>query len=275
MKIIKPQTLSLLTRPFEFRRDYWLGCAVVAFLPIGETHTLLPEADLWPFLTEELPSDQPLDAAIPKTRTEFVAIAHAFAPGGVAAPMVPTGIQLGASIKQLVVFGDREFDRSRGRITEPVPFTRMKIDWTRAYGGDGFADNPLGTTPPSCGICPTNTVDGLGRRIAPSSLVSVITPIERNSSGTQAAKASGGVAAASDARSVPHIFRQLNTWFEFSPWRRATSATDVPGRKASSTISRFSSRDHERREPVTRSLVAVPLGLSSNALKLHIPSSAS
>jgi uncharacterized protein YjbI with pentapeptide repeats len=159
MKIIKPQTLSLLTRPFEFRRDYWLGCAVVAFLPIGETHTLLPEADLWPFLTEELPSDQPLDAAIPKTRTEFVAIAHAFAPGGVAAPMVPTGIQLGASIKQLVVFGDREFDRSRGRITEPVPFTRMKIDWTRAYGGDGFADNPLGR-----GAVP---VDGSDGRIFP------------------------------------------------------------------------------------------------------------
>ncbi len=159
MKIIKPQTLSLLTRPFEFRRDYWLGCAVVAFLPIGETHTLLPEADLWPFLTEELPSDQPLDAAIPKTRTEFVAIAHAFAPGGVAAPMVPTGIQLGASIKQLDVFGDREFDRSRGRITEPVPFTRMKIDWTRAYGGDGFADNPLGR-----GAVP---VDGSDGRIFP------------------------------------------------------------------------------------------------------------
>jgi uncharacterized protein YjbI with pentapeptide repeats len=159
MKIIKPQTLGLLTRPVEFRRDYWLGCAVVAFLPVGEAHTLLPEVALWPFLAEELPPDQPLDAVIPKVQAEFLAIAHAFAPDGVAAPVVSTTIQLGASIKELDVFGDRHYDRSRGRITEPVPFTRMKIDWTRAYGGDGFADNPLGK-----GTVP---VDGSDGRIFP------------------------------------------------------------------------------------------------------------
>ncbi len=144
MKIIKPQALGLLTRPFEFRREFWLGCAAIAFLPIGETPSLLPETALWPFLAEELPPDQPLDAVIPKVQAEFLAIAHAFAPDGVAAPMIPTGIQLGRSIKQLDVFGDREFDRSRGRITDPVPITQMKLDWSRAYGGKGFADNPLG-----------------------------------------------------------------------------------------------------------------------------------
>ena len=169
MKIIKPQTLSLLTRPFEFQHDYWLGCAVVAFLPIGETHTLLPETAMWPFLAEELPPDQPLDAVIPKVRAEFLAIAHAFAPDGVAAPMVPTGIQLGASIKRLDVFGDREFDRNRGQITEPVPFTQMKMDWSRAYGGEGFADNPLGkgtapTDPSDDRIFPVENVIDRGRR---------------------------------------------------------------------------------------------------------------
>src|SRR5271166_3858718 len=46
----------------------------------------------------------------------------------------------------------------------------------------------------------------------------------------------------------------------------------MPRRKASSTIRRFSSRDHERREAFTLSLVAGPVGFSSNALKLHIPS---
>jgi hypothetical protein len=70
--------------------------------------------------------------------------------------------------------------------------------------------------------CRDIAYDGSGRKIAPSSLVSVITPIDRNPSGAQAAHASGctgGVAedAASTAGCVPHNFRQLNTWFEFSP----------------------------------------------------------
>jgi hypothetical protein len=53
------------------------------------------------------------------------------------------------------------------------------------------------------------------------------------------------------------IRRQANTRFAFSPWRRATSATDAPGRIASSTIRRFSSGDHLRRDR----LPMVPLNL--------------
>jgi hypothetical protein len=82
MKIIKPQTLSLLTRPFEFRREFWLGVSVIAFLPIGDAPVLLPETAMWPFLAEELPPDLPLDAAIPKARAEFLAVAHCHAPDG-------------------------------------------------------------------------------------------------------------------------------------------------------------------------------------------------
>ena len=133
-------------------------------------------------------------------------------------------------------------------------------------------------TPRFRGACPISKVDRLGCRTVPSSRGSVITPIERNPSGAQAGAASGcagdAVEDASVVGGVIHNFRQLNTWFEFSPWRRATSATDVPGRKASSTIRRFSSSSHERREAFTLSLVAVALGLSGNALNLHILSCA-
>ena len=82
MKIIKPRIISLLTRPFEFRREFWLGLATLAFVPVGDTEILLPETAMWPFLAEELPPDQPLDAAIPKARAEFLAIAHAHAQNG-------------------------------------------------------------------------------------------------------------------------------------------------------------------------------------------------
>lgn len=155
MKIIKPQTLSLLTRPFEFRREYWLGVAVIAFLPVGETAVLLEETALWPFLAEELPPDQPLDAVIPKLQPEYLAVAHCYAPSGEALPLVRTGIQLGPLIKLLDVYGDRAFDQNAKRITESVPFKHMAMDWTRAYGGAGFADNPLGR-----GIAPAAGTDG-------------------------------------------------------------------------------------------------------------------
>jgi uncharacterized protein YjbI with pentapeptide repeats len=153
MKIIKPQAMSLLTRPFEFRREFWLGVATLAFVPIGETEILLPETAMWPFLAEELPPDQPLDAAIPKAEAEFLAIGHAYAPDGAPAPLVSVGIQLGNLVKRLCVSGDRQISRSQ--VTEPVPFTTMPIDWAHAFGGAGFAANPLGK-----GSVPIDGTDG-------------------------------------------------------------------------------------------------------------------
>jgi uncharacterized protein YjbI with pentapeptide repeats len=144
VRVIKPETLSLLTRPFEFRREFWLGVAVLAFVPIGDTPVLLPEAAMWRFLSEELPTDLPLDAAIPKVCAEFLAVAHCHAPDGVAAPLVRTGIQLGPLIKLLDVHGDRMLDQRTRGISKAVPFEHMPIDWSNAYGGPGFADNPLG-----------------------------------------------------------------------------------------------------------------------------------
>ncbi len=144
MKVIKPQAMGLLTRPFEFRREFHLGIAALAFLPIGDTPALLPETALWAFLAEELPSGQPLDVVIPKAQPEFLAVAHAFAPGGVPAAQLRTGIQLGPVIKMLDVFPDRRRDRSGALAQAPAPFTTMKLDWTHTYGGAEVPDNPLG-----------------------------------------------------------------------------------------------------------------------------------
>jgi uncharacterized protein YjbI with pentapeptide repeats len=144
MKTIKPQVLSLLTRPFEYTREFWLGCAVIAAFPTSDPPVLMKEAALWPFLSEELPPDQSLDAAIPKATPEFLAVAHCHAPNGTPAPLLRTGIQLGQTIKMLDVHGDRVIDREANKVTTGEPFTRMPLDWARAFGGPDFPDNPLG-----------------------------------------------------------------------------------------------------------------------------------
>ena len=153
MKIIKPQTVSLLTRPFEFQHEFWLGLATLAFMPTGETPSLLPESAMWPFLAEELPPDLPLDAAIPKVRAELLAIAHAHAPGGMPIPLFDVSIRLGPLTKTLSVCGDRRVSGSR--VSEPIPFTTLPIDWAHAFGGVGFAANPLGK-----GALPIDGTDG-------------------------------------------------------------------------------------------------------------------
>ena len=82
-----------------------------------------------------------------------LAVAHGCAPGGAPAPLVSVGIQLGPLIKTFNVFGDRRISRSR--VSEPVPFTSMPIDWAHTFGGMGFAANPLGK-----GAVPIDGTDG-------------------------------------------------------------------------------------------------------------------
>ncbi len=159
MKIIKPQALSLLTRPFEFRREFWLGVSVIGFIPIGDTPALLPETAMWPFLAEELPPDVALEAGIPKVQPEFVAVAHAFAPGGAPVRQLRVGVQFGSVIKTLNVFGDRLLRGTRA--SEPEPFTTMPIDWAHAYGGKDVAENPAGK-----GAVPVATPEGPALPIA-------------------------------------------------------------------------------------------------------------
>ncbi len=115
---------------------------------------MLPETAMWPFLAEELPADQPVDAVIPKARAEFVAIAHACAPGQRPTSRVNVGIQLGPITKTLDVIGDRTILHSR--VGDAEPFVTMPVGWERAFGGPGFAGNPVGK-----GANPVANTDGL------------------------------------------------------------------------------------------------------------------
>ena len=67
---------------------------------------------------------------------------------------------------------------------------------------------------------------------------------------------------------APAALFQVNTRLAFRPCRRATSATEAPGRTASSTIRRFSSGDHERRGPLLRPPLVLGPVLSKDALTL-------
>lgn len=73
-----------------------------------------------------------------KVATDVVVIGSAYAPRGVPAAQVRVGVQVGTTLKTLIVTGDRYCSYRKGALplfTDPVPFTTMEIRYDRAYGG--------------------------------------------------------------------------------------------------------------------------------------------
>jgi hypothetical protein len=91
----------------------------------------------------------PSDVSLYKVRADVVAFANARAPSG-AAQTVDVRFAFGDAKngfdRKLVVFGDRRWSGAgtAPKPTPPEPFVVMPIAWEHAFGGPGFADNPVG-----------------------------------------------------------------------------------------------------------------------------------
>jgi uncharacterized protein YjbI with pentapeptide repeats len=158
MKTFKPLALSVLTRPMEFGRRFFLSVAAVSFCPMGDHAALLGEVAMWKFLAKALPPETPLDMVLPKTAGEFLVSGSAFAPGGVPVQTITTSVRLGAVTKRLSAVGERHVED--GVPTQPRPFVEMPMGWDRSYGGKKYAQNPLGR-----GIDEA-PIEGVGFRVA-------------------------------------------------------------------------------------------------------------
>ncbi|HSN97638.1 MAG TPA: DUF2169 domain-containing protein, partial [Candidatus Nanopelagicales bacterium] len=142
MKIIKPQKLGLLTRVFEDDGQAYLVLTAMAFFPLGAPRKHLHEVALWKIAAEQLGRDAVLDACMSKQRGEVLVAGKAFAARGEPTTATSVRVQIGAVDKQLYVIGDRTWKATGA--SDPVPFLEMPITWERAFGGEGFARNPLG-----------------------------------------------------------------------------------------------------------------------------------
>lgn len=144
MKVIKPQRLGLLTRPFEVADGCRLSVGLLAFVGFDAPRALLSEVGLWKFAAQEL-GDTPLDPGMPKTHAEYLVHGRAFAPGGTPVRGVGVRATVGARVKTLHVLGDRYWNVGYGAApSEPTPFVEMPLSWDRAFGGAGFSPNPIG-----------------------------------------------------------------------------------------------------------------------------------
>lgn len=142
MKTIKPTRLGLLFKVFEHDGDAHLVVTLLLCFPFDSPQQLLTEQNLWRLAGAALGPDTMLDECMLKLRGELLVTGHCHTAGAVPRPAASVRVALGAIDKTLHVVGDRRWTTLG--MTDPEPFTEMPIAWRNAFGGEGFAANPLG-----------------------------------------------------------------------------------------------------------------------------------
>jgi uncharacterized protein YjbI with pentapeptide repeats len=142
MKLVKPQRLGFLSRVVEQRGEIQLAVAVLAYFPFSAPDALLPEMEMWKTTAAALGKEGILDEGAAKPRGELLVTGACYAPRGAPVAACKVRVSAGPLDKTLYVAGDREW--RRGAATDPEPFAEMKLTWDRAFGGVGFAQNPVG-----------------------------------------------------------------------------------------------------------------------------------
>ncbi|RDU94735.1 DUF2169 family type VI secretion system accessory protein [Trinickia dinghuensis] len=154
MKVIKPQSLGVLFKPYSFMGRHYLSVAAIGFFGLGtETERFLPESKQWAHVVASLPAGQPLDEAMSKQGAEALLLGSAYAPNRQACTSLTVQLQIDDSAGQpsiskcLCVCGEREWRakalRTR-RVSRPKPFLQMPLTYSRAFGGPRNPANPIG-----------------------------------------------------------------------------------------------------------------------------------
>ena len=103
------------------------GCLFAGDDPHGEC---LADSELAPF----------------KPQADVLLSGSCHAPGGRPVPALVAGFSIGPVQKRIAVFGDRTWRKGffAAGASDPTPFAVMPLTWSRAYGGAGWRDNPVG-----------------------------------------------------------------------------------------------------------------------------------
>ncbi|MFD4840215.1 DUF2169 domain-containing protein [Achromobacter sp. NPDC058515] len=144
MKVLKPNRLSCLARPYRHLNSNYLATTVYAMVDFSSGFHLETEQRLWGLFNEESVLNfgaEALDFGIPKRTPEIILNAYAFGKYAVNG-RTAVSVSVNNVRKDLWVSGDRYW--TDGKPGPALPFDTMPINWRNAYGGEGFEENPLG-----------------------------------------------------------------------------------------------------------------------------------
>ncbi len=147
MKVYKKNQHSLFVKPFGVQDKLYLALTVFIYFDLTAPDDPLTEQELWKTIPDLLKPTPILDVGMPKPRGEVLLTGSCFSPRGTERNASTVSFQVGSLRKELAVFGDRFWRKTRSGIdviTDPVPFSEMPLSWRQAFGGTDFPANPSG-----------------------------------------------------------------------------------------------------------------------------------
>lgn len=146
MKIHKPLNISFLYKVFEANKAFYFCGAMLCMFPFRRSNRLFTDPEIWKFAAKQLGKNAALDMVMPKPNGEVLVTGKCHA-GRDKVTARNVQLRLGAIDKTLTVFGDRRWMK-KGElvvgISDPEPFESMDITYQNAFGGQGYALNPVG-----------------------------------------------------------------------------------------------------------------------------------
>jgi len=146
MQIRKEFAHVLFSGCYRRQGAYRLALGIGYFFCFSEPDTLMTEADFWSLMHSAPGGGTPVDMGLSKGRAEILVRGECCAPAGDTATLLQATVRFGGWRKTLDVFGDRHWMHRMGMTlpSEPIPFSAIPLDYSRAFGGAGHPSNPLG-----------------------------------------------------------------------------------------------------------------------------------
>ncbi|CCG20017.1 conserved hypothetical protein [Taylorella asinigenitalis 14/45] len=144
MKIIKPQRLGLLVRPYRYDKRNYLCFTGLIYDDFSDGHKLKTEQDLWVDFNREAITDfgvELLDFSMPKKQPEILVIGYGY---GKYAEEGRTAVSIEGSNLKKILWVNGERDWINGKPSKSKNFDKIAISLKNAFGGEGFELNPLG-----------------------------------------------------------------------------------------------------------------------------------
>lgn len=107
----------------------------------------LPAEPLWTVINRSLAEDI-FDEGWPKPKGEFLVAGYGYPPKNHTEQPVSVRVSVGQVQKQLALFGQR-YATALGGLSDPAPIQPTLLSLKNAFGGPGYAANPLGLGHPS------------------------------------------------------------------------------------------------------------------------------
>lgn len=152
MRTFKPFCLSVMPRAVDMGDRFYMSLNIFAAVDVAQAPKLLLEQTLWQTLPLAAPDF--VEVGMPKPQSEYLVYGHAYPHEG-APGRTHVGVRFAGQQKALMVWGERRWDGRQ--ISGPLPFEKVPLTWQHAYGGEGYALNPIGCGHLQAGQAPAPT----------------------------------------------------------------------------------------------------------------------